>query len=87
MAKASTQTEEQKAAALKAKREKFSELAGKRLPKAIAALQAIAKLGSYNPSDVQKEFVLKQLSEAAGQVNAAFQGKVTATNTIAVPTE
>jgi hypothetical protein len=87
MPKGTTQTEEQKAAALKVKREKFAELAGKRLPVAQKALRALGNLANYSPSDAQKEFVMKQIQEALTELSAAYAGKKAASTAIAVPTE
>lgn len=84
MPKGKTLTDAEKAEREAAKRAKFKELAQKRLPKVKAALMQIANLASYSPSDAQKEFIMKELGEYASIVNAAFQGKKTASE-IVVP--
>lgn len=84
MPKGKELTAAEKEAKLAAKRADFKRLAAKRIPNAVKAIQGVANLASYNPSDAQKEWVMKQLSDAAAQVNAAFQGKTTV-ETVAIP--
>ncbi len=79
MAKGQPLTDAQKAERAAEKNKKFKELAAKRLPVARKALQALANLSSYAPTETQTKWLVEQLVGEVNNVNAAFQGKKTAT--------
>lgn len=88
MPKGAQLTDEQKAAKVKEKQAKFSELAGKRLPKLLAAIDAMTKLGSYGPNEVQKNFVQQQIQQRLSQLSAAYAGtKVASASVMEIPME
>lgn len=85
MAKGQPLTDEQKAARAAEKNAKFKELAGKRLPKARAALKALAALANYSPTETQTKWLVEQLVTEVNMINAAFQGKGPSAPAVEVP--